>query len=95
MTKEFNSQQVHLWGEIGIFILAAVELRGSCEGVDKDEGGLRGIVWVRHLVASCGPEMGDLHGLGVRHDERRRVMWIAVSNSRVNRSCQGGPKMKT
>ena len=62
--------------------MAAVELRGCCEGIDKDEGGLRGIVGVRHLVASCGPEVGDLDGLGVRHGGRCRMTWIATSSSK-------------
>lgn len=52
--------------------MTAVEFRGRCEGIDKDEGGLGGVVGVRHLVASCGPEVGDLDGLGVRHGERCR-----------------------
>ena len=69
MTKELNGEEVHLRGELGVFILAAVELRGCCEGIDKDEGGLRGIVGVGHLVACFGPEVGDLDGFGVRHNE--------------------------
>ena len=74
MAKELNGQEVHLGGQIGILILAAVELSGCCEGVDEDEGGLRGIVGVRHLVASFGTEVVDLDGLGVRHSERCRVV---------------------
>ena len=62
--------------------MAAVELRGCCEGVDKDEGGLRGIVGVGHLIASRGPEVGDLDGLGVRHDECCIVISMAISCSK-------------
>ena len=82
MTKELNGEEVHLGGELGVFILAAVELRGCRERVDKDEGGLRWIVGVGHLVASCGPEVGDLDGLGVRHDECCRGADIAISCSK-------------
>ena len=37
---------------------------------------------MRHLVASCGPEVGYLNGLGVRHGGRCRVIWIAISSSK-------------
>ena len=35
-----------------------------------------------HLVASCGPEVGDLDSFGIRHDGWCRVTCIAISCSK-------------
>ena len=39
MTKELNGQEIHCGGELGVAILASVEVGGCSEGVNEDEGG--------------------------------------------------------
>ena len=51
VAQELDGEEVHSRGEFWVLELAAVEVGGSGEGVDEDEGGLGRVVGVGHLVA--------------------------------------------
>lgn len=48
MTEELNSEEVHGGGELGIAILASVEVGGCSEGINENERWLCGVVGVWH-----------------------------------------------
>lgn len=52
--EQLDGEQVHVFVELGVGVLLAVELGGGGEAVDEDEGGLGGVVGVGHLVAVSG-----------------------------------------
>lgn len=68
MTKEFNGNQIHGICKLFVFVLRLIELGRGGEAIDEDQGRLRGIVDMRHLV--CGidaTKVRDTDSLCVRH----------------------------